>query len=623
MDDINANLPPANLSIAIEPNEDAPTIPIAEVIEHPPESKLRKALHAASYAIKSAVVTAEILPVTNEGSRYGAFAATELITRNPVVGAAVLGGSTLLVEGAGALAASDLITRPTSNRLFNWLNEKLEKVVPANARISKPVEAAIAMTAGTPMLMAAKQRENPERTTEEARRHGLLTATWMAGVFAVEGALVSEGIDKYTDPKMVGAALLTTGAIVALPSWVKRALNRNSEKEPKDLERVSRIIAGGALTEEQIASSASVYESYRDENDEAVKVGLYGEDLQDALNNSRSVLVEYTGKKGDTEYMPLLVPAAAVKWYNMDVLRARYGYGKEYYYYAHPPIPADDTSQKAIANAIKERLDKGAIIFTDQYAGESDKALEVVADTGTGTYSMESLGGGDVQRTAEVFTGPLNFKGAEGIKPGLPINEVNEVYRHMVESGELSESTENGVALAGVIEGEEAERIWEIYKAPFDELSKEHPMYAGFNKEELMDILADPAVAKVVNRVDGAISTLCFFVDDFDHCPWFNKEYYRQNYPEYYDTNNIFMFPGIVTDENMRGNDYAMQVIDLAMKLYSKRGSNVLVTFECTETSAVYIPTIVEMAIGHSGEGKITGIDQAISVTEYKALRRS
>ena len=50
------------------------------------------------------------------------------------------------------------------------------------------------MTFGTPALMTVEQGRKPERTSIEARRQGLLTATWLAGVFAVEGALTSIGV---------------------------------------------------------------------------------------------------------------------------------------------------------------------------------------------------------------------------------------------------------------------------------------------------------------------------------------------------------------------------------------------------------------------------------------------
>lgn len=391
---------------------------------------------------------------------------------------------------------------------------------------------------------------------------------------------------------------------------------------------VTGILSGNRLqmSDEQLARSTFLYEAFREEQDEAVKVGLYGEDLQRVMRNPKTVLVEYSdggaAQQGDESavHMPLLVPADELKWYNMSILRGAYGYGKEYFYYAHPPIPEDENSKAAITTALKQKLDEGAIIFTDQYAGQPGMAaFESLMTREQETYSLENIDAGDTERTGEVFVGPVTFEGAQEVKEAPPISEI---YRQMVADDELSGNPSNGVSLVETISGEEAERIWEIYKAPFDELSKEHPMYAGFSKEELMDILADPAVAKLVNKVNGTISTLCFFVDDFEHCPWFNEEYYRDAYPEYYDTNNILMFPGIVTDEHMRGNDYGMKVIDLATKLYSRRGSNLLVTFECTETSAIYIPTIVEMGIGHGGAGKITGLEQPISVTEYKAMRK-
>jgi hypothetical protein len=620
------NLSAGHLSIVEPPEFLAEQEPNAAETAPPPadeQGRLRKTLDTAKYALTSAVVTAEILPITNEGARYGALAATEMATRNPLVGAAVLGGSTLLVEGAGAIAAANLLTGSTGNKLFNWVNEKLKKVVPDEAKMSPPLEAGLAMTAGTPILMAAKQREQPDRTKEEARRHGLLTAAWMAGVFAVEGALISEGAGDYTDPKKVGAALLATGAIATLPGWAKKALRKGRAETVEALtDKTVSVVSASEATDmdASIGRSMELYEAFRDQHDEAVKVGLYGEDLERVLRNPRTVLAKYEAGDGEgPAYMPLLVPADELKWYNMPLLRTTYGYGKEYLYYAHPLIP-DETGQDTIEAALKTKLDEGDIIFTDQYASRSNQEVFDKLTANNQSYALENIGGGDVQRTGEVFVGPVAFEGVTEVKQAPSIQET---YKTMIASGELHEEPENGVSLAETITGEEAERIWEVYKAPFDELSKEHPMYAGFSKEELTDILADPEVVKVVNRVDGTISTLCFFVNDFDHCPWFNKEYYEENYPEYYETGNVLIFPGIVTDQNMRGNDYGMKVIDLATQLYAKRGSNILVTFECTETSAVYIPTIVEMAIGHSGKGKITGADTPISVTEYKALRKS
>lgn len=200
-------------------------------IDAPAESRFHRARHAAKDAVKGAVVAAEILPITNEGMRYGALAATEVATNNPLVGAAVLGGSTLLIEGAGAIATSDLITRPTANRLLAWVNEKIEKIVSPDKKMSKPLEAAVALYAGTPSMMILQQRQEPERTRKEALRQGLVATAWVAGVCAVEGAAISEGVGNYTDPKKLAAALAAVGIFQAVPAWVKKRLDQRGEDE--------------------------------------------------------------------------------------------------------------------------------------------------------------------------------------------------------------------------------------------------------------------------------------------------------------------------------------------------------------------------------------------------------
>jgi hypothetical protein len=197
-------------------------------IERAP-GRLSRAARAARDAVKGAFVAAEILPVTNEGLRYGALAATEVATRDPLMGAAVLGGSTLLIEGAGAIAASDLITRPTANKMLSWVNDKIEKIVSADTKMSKPMEAAVALYAGAPSLMILQQRQEPERTREEALKQGLIATAWVSGVCAVEGAAISEGLGNYTDPKKLAAAVAAVGVFQALPAWVKRRLDKRKE----------------------------------------------------------------------------------------------------------------------------------------------------------------------------------------------------------------------------------------------------------------------------------------------------------------------------------------------------------------------------------------------------------
>lgn len=202
--------------------------------EHGRFRRLTRTLQVAKRAVEISVITVEVGP-TNELIRYGAFGAALVETRNPVIGAAVLGGSTLLVEGAAALATADVISSDRATQAYNWINNRLEKVIPNNARMSPLVEGGIALYGGSVVVMAEKQRENPHRTKEQNRKYGLFTAGWLSGVLAVEGALIANGVDNYSDPKSVGAAFVVLGGLAAGAKWAKNHLKKEVNKTRYDL----------------------------------------------------------------------------------------------------------------------------------------------------------------------------------------------------------------------------------------------------------------------------------------------------------------------------------------------------------------------------------------------------
>ena len=591
-------------------------------------SKLHGRLQKTKRAVQGTVVAAELFPLSNEGFRYGsaAYALTE--THNPAVGAAVLGATTLLIEGAGALAASELLANKGANRVLEWVHKKADKKLHGATKIPAAGEVAIAMTLGTPALLTAKNAADPTRTVEQNRRHGLFTASWMAGIFAGEGELLGKAAYNYHDPKLWAANIVAAGGLASLIVWSKAQLNRglNTPEQGTGDGRESSVsdfavIEGQALSPKQIARSTEIYGAFRNQNDEAVKLGLYGDDPERALKDPRTVLIAQR-EDHDTRYLPLLVPAQDLEWYNMEVLGKIYGEQTPIYYYAHPPIPEDSASQALIKNAIQDKLDDGAVVITDKYESESPDSAFLSAlrdELGVG-YEMESFGSDDLPKKADTFAGPVIFEGVTEVNEA---SSLYEAYRKGVESGDFEDDPVNGVSLIETVDDNEAEEIWQVYETPFEKLGAEDPMYVGFDKETLIGILKNPGVAKIVKRVEGDIAALCFFVQDFAACPWFNEQFYKDRFPEYHDTNNILIFPGIVSDERRKGSSYSGQLIDLATKAYAKRGSNVLVTFECTEISTRYIPKIVTRAINNSGVGLVNGFEQPISTTTYLAFRKT
>lgn len=400
-----------------------------------------------------------------------------------------------------------------------------------------------------------------------------------------------------------------------------------------NLEELSEVavLSGVELTDAEIEQTSQDYEAYRAEADGPVLLGIYGEDLRRTLKDLGSIIV----KNHVTEaYTPLLVPISDLEWYNLPYLKEAYGETTPLYCYVHPEPEENPISQMAITDAITGVLDEGAVILYDQYQDEpalmdlgledrvpdaDRRGIELIS-RGSRTYELESLGARKVIKKDNIFIGEIAFNDVEDVETATPILEV---YEQAVLEGALEVDRHNGASMEAVMSDEDVEKVWDIYRKPFERLSKGHPMLAGFDEETLKATLLDPEVVKVVNRQDGEITTVAVFTTDFAHCPWFNEEHYKANYAEYYETGNVLMCPGIVSDQERRGHTFSWSLVDLMMKTLALRGSNILLTFECTEISTRYIPEkVVKRGIEESGVGSITGIDAPASTIDYKALRK-
>lgn len=568
---------------------------INESIEKTVISFRHDTAHSIKRTVQGAIIAGEA-SLINEALRYGAL--TYMLSNTSggwVIGGATLGLTTFAVEASAALATAGLITTGKSDRMLTKINEKIEKYLPNNFEMNPGVEAGVAMIGGSAVVVAEKQREDQTRTVAENRKHGLFTAGWMSAYFTVEGAFI--GANSYGDvlnAKTIGATALATGLTWAGVDVCTRGMRR--------------------------AKNTEAYSSGRNLDDQAIRVGIFQDDLGDAIRNRGTIFAKVKSLEGGRARLPVLVPACDLEWYNNELIGKKYGKDAKILCYVHPPIYDEDSSSK-IEHILRKKLSEGYVIVTDKYVDDTTSPIAKIVDEAkskSGEFSIECFGGDTESSRVDVFAGHVSVEGSNGEIFEAP--SLYEVYRRAIESGDLQESQENGVSLQEVVDGDEAEALWEIYKKPFEDLGRDDPTHAGFDKEGLLGLLKDPEVTKIINRVDGEITTLCFFLHNFDKAPWFNADYYKNNYPEYYETGNILMFPGIVSDENKRGNNYAMDVIDMASQLGSKRGSGVLVTFECTEVSTTYIPEIVTAAIGNSGVVSVAGLDRPVSQIEYFAI---
>lgn len=208
--------------IPIESNDQI--ITFEDIQEEEKLSQWQKMKYAGQIGILGAVV----LPI-NEAARLTPTLAAYALTGNSIVSAAVLGVSTLAVEGIGARSTASLIDTRYGGKVFDWLSVKTEKVLKGR-KMSAPVEALVGYFGGSAVVLAAKQAEDPSRTLEQNRKHGDLTSSWLSAVVALQWAAGGNAIQ---DPSMlsIGAALAST---VGAYGGVRFAQSRNDKDNGKE-----------------------------------------------------------------------------------------------------------------------------------------------------------------------------------------------------------------------------------------------------------------------------------------------------------------------------------------------------------------------------------------------------
>lgn len=367
-----------------------------------------------------------------------------------------------------------------------------------------------------------------------------------------------------------------------------------------------------------IDRSKAVYSRFRNAQDNALRIGIFEEDLEKAAIHPETLFVDYDDN-GVRIPVPALVPIDILKFYNGPLMRRLYGNDTKIYCYVHPPTSGYGSEQE-IQDVIEEVLEHGGVVVTELYNEDRTSPMAKFVDQikYLQKYHLEAFGDKTDSRV-DYFAGHVILNQGLGV---FKAPTISDIYKRLIDTGEIIEDRINGPSLADTITGEEAEAIWEMYEKPFEGLGWDDPTVAGFEKDELIQILADPSISKIINRVDGKITTLMLFLQDFEKAPWFNKYRYAKDYKEYFDTNNILMFPGIVSDENKRGNNFGMEIVEFVTKLVAKRASNLLITFECTEVSTIYVPKIVKAAIEHSGLAHVEGLDNPIGKIVYFGISK-
>lgn len=187
----------------------------------------RSRRESVAIAAQRGILAVEIPPFVNGPVRYGTFLAVLAATQNVPLSAGVLATTTFALEGGAGVAMAHVLDRDDSV-IVEKVGTFLDKFLKEGANISPIAEVGIANYLGTPAVLMAKQKANPERTLELNRRHGLLTGAWLAGACAVQGVLIGEGVTDPTNPKVVLPAI---GILAATSITYNRIKNRIHKRD--------------------------------------------------------------------------------------------------------------------------------------------------------------------------------------------------------------------------------------------------------------------------------------------------------------------------------------------------------------------------------------------------------
>jgi len=383
--------------------------------------------------------------------------------------------------------------------------------------------------------------------------------------------------------------------------------------------RTIKLKSLSQIEQESIQGSIIEYENFRREDNDALCIGLFREDLERAFTDDRTFFYESTNNEGVKVSNPVLVQSDILEWWNHELFSKLFP-SKNVLVYAHPKRASKHDDER-ITEQLELATDLGYVIATEKYVSDESspiakyikKMQEVNPDTVTVFGNLE------LPSRVDYFATEVNFNGA--LTRQSP--SIFSVYEQMIAEGLVSANEANGVSVAREITGEEASKIWRLYKDPFDKLGKDDPTIAGYSEEMLKDLLSDQNVLKVVNRSEGEITTLLLLLDKLSDAPWFNEEYYKNTYPGFYETGNIVISPCIVTDEEKRGNEYALDTIDFVARIYGRRGSNFILSFECTQISTQYVPAITKYVLEKTGLLSLSSLDEPVGSIEYFGIEGS
>ncbi len=111
-----------------------------------------------------------------------------------------------------------------------------------------------------------------------------------------------------------------------------------------------------------------------------------------------------------------------------------------------------------------------------------------------------------------------------------------------------------------VIEGDDAETLWETYRSNFAELESEAILQHMFDKDEVLAEFADPRIIKVVGWEGSEPVGLGMLTKHLEAVPQISPRYLRAKYPEHAELDRIYYGILVAISPGYRGRTLSQRL---------------------------------------------------------------
>lgn len=207
------------------------------------------------------------------------------------------------------------------------------------------------------------------------------------------------------------------------------------------------------------------------------------------------------------------------------------------------------------------------------------------------------------------------------VNPDGTIDDLRAAYEAGLHSGHFDASS--SVSATGVLGKSDIDHIWGYYEPAFDELSRQDPILAGSDKEELTDLLENPEFIKAVFRdsATGQVVNVSVYAD-VRSCEWMNQAFFEDQYPDEFHNGLAICSAGVLTDKQATTGLYSLQTLKMIAQLCEVAGVEPVLSFACDDISnnTNRIPFLAHTAVNRVRNTEINFVSPK-NTEEFRAVQ--